>query len=44
MCHRHRKIIQAVADTSLSANADCDTNVQSVADALLSPKDNCQVE
>jgi hypothetical protein len=32
------------ANTSLSENADHYTNVQSFADALLSPKENCQVE
>jgi hypothetical protein len=33
-------LTQAVADTSLSANADHDMNAQSIADTLLSPEDN----
>jgi hypothetical protein len=33
-----------VADSSLTANANCDINVESVADVLPSPKDNCQME
>jgi hypothetical protein len=44
ICHCCHKNIQVVADTSLSANADHDMNVQSVADALLSPEDYSQVE
>jgi hypothetical protein len=40
ICHCCQKNIQAVADTSLSANADHDMNAQSIADTLLSPEDN----
>jgi hypothetical protein len=44
VCHHCHNNLQAAADTSLSANADHDTNAQCVADTLLSPKDNCLVE